>query len=765
MVPFVNKFPQLGEKETRVIHILEEGGDDYPPPDEYAFAEFYCDEKGCDCRRVMVSVYARGASRIMTTINMGFDVGGEDPGPFLDPLNPQTTHSSRFMEYFLYNINNDPEYLKRLHRHYVMFKEEVEGKPYVGKPFEWPEKVPRIMQDPDPLPPTQPRVLKKAKVGRNQPCPCGSGRKYKKCCMQKSENKQAATRPFGTVKKERRSNPTTDIKDVERVSFTEDDISKARVFVKEVTRRLNQGESDPLGQGTPEALEENPKIAFALLHLLMTSQGAKKGHKNPGGSYGAILVLLEEALTQLRYSVERKRPWAMDAADRIQKEIAERAFQVTVDVRVQTDLLEALYTSKLKLHSIITQKREELASYYGRFTTRKGVPDFKRLFDNLAKNGLKDPFEQYEQLIAELNVLPREGQLYAILEMVKSGNPLICQVALLMLLHPDREIRKGIPAIFDNALIPESVTQEALRRMIGLRNWLPKAERAGLDRIIRTARRARIECAPMPPVQAVEIFATPFDGAGMQGIWGFSRKGRTCQMASVLLKQEQGIRETLINSKVKKTDKKSYLHRITTDQAAAQVEADYLEKLIPHFLWVGQMFDTPPPPRLLEASEILTREYWRPKALDFEKEIAALEDQLPTPYGQDKGVQKVLEESGYWAGTPFGKSWFEDDARVDELVGKNVALPLGNPESLSRTRNLILREILEEKRSAWGERMFWMALRSRCCIARSPLPWPPFLIISRELLRGTPLKQIPLMNTIAEYSILSALRRIKEFPK
>ena len=29
----------------------------------------------------------------------------------------------------------------------------------------------------------QPKVLKRAeKVGRNDPCPCGSGKKYKKCC-------------------------------------------------------------------------------------------------------------------------------------------------------------------------------------------------------------------------------------------------------------------------------------------------------------------------------------------------------------------------------------------------------------------------------------------------------------------------------------------------------------------------------------------------------------------------------------------------------
>jgi preprotein translocase subunit SecA len=27
---------------------------------------------------------------------------------------------------------------------------------------------------------------RKTKVGRNDPCPCGSGRKYKKCCGRKA---------------------------------------------------------------------------------------------------------------------------------------------------------------------------------------------------------------------------------------------------------------------------------------------------------------------------------------------------------------------------------------------------------------------------------------------------------------------------------------------------------------------------------------------------------------------------------------------------
>ena len=31
------------------------------------------------------------------------------------------------------------------------------------------------------LNPTKPKIAEK-KIGRNEPCPCGSGKKYKKCC-------------------------------------------------------------------------------------------------------------------------------------------------------------------------------------------------------------------------------------------------------------------------------------------------------------------------------------------------------------------------------------------------------------------------------------------------------------------------------------------------------------------------------------------------------------------------------------------------------
>jgi uncharacterized protein YecA (UPF0149 family) len=37
-------------------------------------------------------------------------------------------------------------------------------------------------EDEPPLPPPVEPIEAKAKPGRNDPCPCGSGKKYKQCC-------------------------------------------------------------------------------------------------------------------------------------------------------------------------------------------------------------------------------------------------------------------------------------------------------------------------------------------------------------------------------------------------------------------------------------------------------------------------------------------------------------------------------------------------------------------------------------------------------
>ena len=46
----------------------------------------------------------------------------------------------------------------------------------------WLQKHPEVAQGGSPLPKPQTYKREEPKVGRNDPCPCGSGKKYKKCC-------------------------------------------------------------------------------------------------------------------------------------------------------------------------------------------------------------------------------------------------------------------------------------------------------------------------------------------------------------------------------------------------------------------------------------------------------------------------------------------------------------------------------------------------------------------------------------------------------
>ena len=137
MTPFMEKFPELGARETRSVTVTQRQD---LPDGEYGFVEFYCDEPGCDCRRVMIDVLRpeTGWSKIWATISYGWESldfykkwGGagndsmEMKEPYLDPLNPQTNYSTALLNLFRFLVQS-PDYVERLQCHYRMFRAAVD---------------------------------------------------------------------------------------------------------------------------------------------------------------------------------------------------------------------------------------------------------------------------------------------------------------------------------------------------------------------------------------------------------------------------------------------------------------------------------------------------------------------------------------------------------------------------------------------------------------------------------------------------------------
>src|SRR5262249_54707521 len=49
----------------------------------------------------------------------------------------------------------------------------------------WSDRAPRPRPLAPPAPPPRPGPQRKPAVGRNDPCPCGSGKKFKQCCLRR----------------------------------------------------------------------------------------------------------------------------------------------------------------------------------------------------------------------------------------------------------------------------------------------------------------------------------------------------------------------------------------------------------------------------------------------------------------------------------------------------------------------------------------------------------------------------------------------------
>ena len=135
---FHEKFPEIAEKETRVITAIN---DPELPKGNYGLLEAYCDEAGCDCRRVFFNVYSEGRNELVAVIAYGWEdskfyadwLGDNDPkiieelkGPVLNLASPQSELAPILLDRVKKYVLKDEYYIERLKRHYRMFKDLIE---------------------------------------------------------------------------------------------------------------------------------------------------------------------------------------------------------------------------------------------------------------------------------------------------------------------------------------------------------------------------------------------------------------------------------------------------------------------------------------------------------------------------------------------------------------------------------------------------------------------------------------------------------------
>ena len=133
-----------------------------------------------------------------------------------------------------------------------------------------------------------------AKIGRNTPCPCGSGKKYKKCCMKKD---QAAAAPQPNLEY-----------NVDEL----DDLSNSVVYL------IRDGKLDEAEVACQKLLKQYPDQVDGLDRLAMVNEA--KGENEKAAEYFRKAAHFMESHPGFdKEAIE----WALREADRVESKATE----------------------------------------------------------------------------------------------------------------------------------------------------------------------------------------------------------------------------------------------------------------------------------------------------------------------------------------------------------------------------------------------------------------------------------------------------------
>ncbi len=568
------------------------------------------------------------------------------------------------------------------------------------------------------------------KVGRNRPCPCGSGRKFKRCCMDETKNFQAGLFDFGEEE-------LLAGQDNSAPEF-EDDAVVAQAIVALIAR----GGPDALTPTMHEYLAENFDLLPHFLDGFLAAANEPDADANRD-LLAAYEYLLEGQLTNLRYALECGYDWAREMIDSFEARLI-GAIRSGEAARPQiVALSSAMFQARLEPGPELVAASEE------RFIVVQAEefqadPDTATLFASIAEQCGGDPFAIHEALFAASHIGSATLRGYAARALLEAPDPAIREAAALAVLDPDPDVRRATAAMLrDNC---RAITPAALRRLITLRRWVAAPERELMDQAVKAARLAGIQCAQWAPGAAVaEIHASTPDGSGAQAAMIVTKAGRDLQLSGLLFKQGKGITDAWTMEPQSRSAIKRMLKPSSSGIHLFPVSSRCLDRAVGYYLRCGLEQNMVPGARLLAAAEALQAPQWQPAPEGWRELLAELIGEVPDKLLALDSVRAIIASSATWAmSRRWAESWAEQGQEVSDLLDNLEGRPM------EVVLDTILKTVIEKRRAIWAERFTLTALCMKEAISRERLPWEKFAIVAQKLVEEVPLREIPLMSEIAE---------------
>ncbi|MGD0102458.1 MAG: hypothetical protein ABSC06_00295 [Rhodopila sp.] len=526
------------------------------------------------------------------------------------------------------------------------------------------------------------------------------------------------------------------------------DRSRIKAIAKRIARRRD-ADIDMEDRGW---LEQTPQTLPVITEALISAATAAKRDE---AVIHAYQVLLSLQLEFVRYRQDRGWDWADEMLDAF----TERLIALGKDATIPRDdwfmMCTALTQARVPVSNAVQMA---LADAGFKADEDAGPPEqmletIRGFMDELA-GMVSSPFDVIHSLQNAGAMLPAMMRSFMATELALSPHQVLRDAVPIMLLDEDDTVRRGAAAALEQTARAETMSSDALRRSITLRNWIPAADRPPVDAAIRKARLAGVAIGAWPaPAQDLEFHASTIDGSGAQSVLAVSRVAKKGFFGGVLLRHGTGVMDAWADPDLPRGKINKLLREAQMSAPHTRVDKTFVDTIVQHAIGTAVERAGVPPAMLLEMAEFLGGTEWKDRRLDIRTEAERLFDGLDPDDRTAEGIEAGLAHGTTWmAREDVFSSWFEDGPQVQQALAN---VPRTNqPEMIAQVMN----EILPDNRAAWAERFLMMALWSSAAAdAKQRGKTRDLVLVAHALAGDGPIAAIPMMAVIALNTVRATL--------
>ncbi|WP_428530792.1 hypothetical protein [Rhodopila sp.] len=522
--------------------------------------------------------------------------------------------------------------------------------------------------------------------------------------------------------------------------------------VKAIAKRVARTANAAVNLEDRGWLEQTPQTLPVITEALVSAASAAKRDDALVLAYQSMLAL---QLEFVRYRQDRGWDWADEMLEAFGQRLIALGDQAAIPQDDWFMMCGALTQARVPVSKSLQMA---LADAGFKPDEDLGPPEqmletLRGFMDELSKM-VSSPFEVIHSLQTAGAMLPSMLRQFMATELALSPHAVLRDAVPIMLLDDDAEVRHGASAALEQTARPATMSPDALRRAIAVRNWMPAADRAPLDAMVRKARLGGVETGAWPSaIPDLEFYASTIDGSGAQSLLVASRAGKKGFFGGLLMRHGIGVVDTWADPDVSRGKIAKLMREAQMSAPHARVDKSFVDTLVQHGIGTAVERNTVPPAMLLDMAELLGGAEWKDRRLDVRAEADRMFDLLDPHDRSPAGIAEGFARGVTWmAEDDVFTSWYEDGPPVQQALAK---LPRTDQAGMAEA---VMTEILPDKRTEWAERFLMMALWLQATgEARQSGRARDMVLVAHALVEDQPLEAVPIMAVIAAQTVRATL--------